>query len=93
MTRAEAVNWLISIRADIGQARHSELWHYEQALADIIDLLETQSERKMGKWVQAETMNIFECSCCHSRWNVYYVCDFDYCPHCGAKMEVEQDEA
>lgn len=44
MTREEAVNWLINIRADIGQARHSELWHYEHALAEIIDLLETEPE-------------------------------------------------
>lgn len=47
------------------------------------------AEPKTGKWMQTATMNIFECSCCHSRWNIHYVSDFDYCPHCGTKMEDE----
>lgn len=49
MTREEAVNWLINIRADIGQARHSELWHYEKALAEIIDLLKTAPEVQVAR--------------------------------------------
>lgn len=93
MTRAEAVNWLINIRADIGQARHSELWNYEQALADIIDLLETQSEQETGKWIPQPGGGY----CC-SKCGRYALHDVDgkfallftkskYCPHCGAKME------
>lgn len=44
MTRGEAVNWLINIASDIGKAEHRELWHYEQALSEIIELLESQPE-------------------------------------------------
>lgn len=41
MTNGEAVNWLINISADIGKAEHRDLWHYEQALSEIREMLET----------------------------------------------------
>ena len=41
MDNKEAVNWLINISADIGKAEHSDLWHYEQALTEIKDMLES----------------------------------------------------
>lgn len=40
MTNAEAVNWLINLTADIGKAEHRDLWHYEQALYEIREMLE-----------------------------------------------------
>ena len=40
MTTKEAVNWIINVRADIGKIEHQELWHYEQALSEIMDVLE-----------------------------------------------------
>ena len=43
MTRMEAVNWLNNIMSDIGKSQHRELWHYEQALAEIRELLEEDS--------------------------------------------------
>ena len=48
MDNREAVNWLINISADIGKAEHSDLWHYEQALTEIKDMLESAQleERK-----------------------------------------------
>lgn len=45
MTNAEAVNWLINITADIGKAEHSDLWHYEQALSEIREMLEDAQSR------------------------------------------------
>ena len=45
MTNSEAVNWIINISADIGKAEHRDLWHYEQALSEIREMLESaQSE-------------------------------------------------
>lgn len=41
MTAKEAVIWLINISADIGKAEYRSLWHYEQALDGIRDLLES----------------------------------------------------
>ncbi len=40
MTNGEAINWIINISADIGKAEHSDLWHYEQALSEIREMLE-----------------------------------------------------
>ena len=40
MTNKEAVNWIINITADIGKAEHRDLWHYEQALYEIREILE-----------------------------------------------------
>ena len=40
MTKGEAVNWLISLMADIGKIEHQDLWHYEQALMEIREMLE-----------------------------------------------------
>ena len=44
MDNREAVNWLINISADIGKAEHSDLWHYEQALTEIKDMLESAAQ-------------------------------------------------
>lgn len=81
MTKGEAVNWLINIMADIGKAEHSELWHYEQALSEIREILESEPEWKAGKWVNNTngTYECSECGCKHGRSN--------FCPNCGAEME------
>lgn len=46
MTKGEAVNWLINLMSDIGKIEHQELWHYEQALAEIRDMLEDEARNK-----------------------------------------------
>lgn len=53
-------------------------------------LVKLPSAEKTSKWMQTETANVFACLSCGSRWNIHYVSDFDYCPHCGAKMENTQ---
>lgn len=42
MTNSEAINWIINISADIGKAEHRDLWHYEQALSEIKEMLESE---------------------------------------------------
>lgn len=42
MTRKEAVKWLSNLKMDIGKTQHQELWHYEQALDEIIQTLEQE---------------------------------------------------
>ena len=57
MTNKEAVNWLINISADIGKAEHRDLWHYEQALSEIREMLE--SAQPEPKWIPcSETVDI-----------------------------------
>lgn len=42
MTKEEAVNWIINLSADIGKIQHQDLWHYEQALSEIREMLESE---------------------------------------------------
>ena len=39
MTNQDAIKWLENLKQDIGQLRHEDLWHYEQAIYEIIELL------------------------------------------------------
>ena len=58
------------------------------ALSEAIKAL-SQPERKTGKWiVEGRTTKWYACSECRGAgdWRD------NYCKHCGAKMEVEQDE-
>lgn len=43
MTREESIIWLESLKTVIGQHQYRNLWNYEQALAETIELL--QSDR------------------------------------------------
>lgn len=62
MTYKESIKWLESLKKAIGQSQYQGLWHYEQALDEIIELL--QSDRlvelpcKVGKFVYAD-INLF----------------------------------
>lgn len=68
MIRAEAVNWLINIMSDIGKSQHRDLWHYEQALAEIKKMLEEEPH-----WIPCSiTTNLpdHEVLCCDLRGNM-----------------------
>lgn len=39
-----------------------------------------------GEWIDTEFLRLKECSCCHNRWGVYSIEEFDFCPSCGARM-------
>ena len=51
MTNEDAIKWLENLKHDIGKPLHSGLWHYEQALDEIGELLEEQQEQK-EKWIR-----------------------------------------
>ena len=40
MTNKEAVKWLTNLIEDIGKSEYGGLWHYEQALSEIKEILE-----------------------------------------------------
>ena len=39
MNKVDAVKWLNNLKNDIGDARHSDLWHYTEAIDDAISVL------------------------------------------------------
>lgn len=43
MTCKESIKWLESLKKELGQSQYQGLWHYEQALSETIELL--QSDR------------------------------------------------
>lgn len=98
MTNSEAINWIINISADIGKAEHCDLWHYEQALSEIRDMLEsTQPERKQGHWIAITSWNnTYKCSVCGrllvniTDGKNKVAKNYPYC-HCGADMRGEKN--
>lgn len=102
MTNAEAVNWLINLTADIGKIEHQELWHYEQALTEIREMLETEPQRMRGKWKgyngekpdwqRTDGSPVFLiCSECGATVVNNFAAKWNYCCVCGAEMG-EQNE-
>ena len=93
MNNAEAVNWLINITADIGKVEHQDLWHYEQALSEIREMLEDAPQRMRGRWIpQGWNDTYCKCSCCDA---VYVTAEipYNFCPNCGADMRGQDDES
>lgn len=44
MTYKDSIEWLTSLKNQIGQAQHQDLWHFGQALDEIIELLKPLAE-------------------------------------------------
>ncbi len=66
--------------------------HDGVTLESIIKKMPTIEERKMGKWeyVDYGGFGNWHCTACRE----ICICngDYDYCPYCGAKMDVERKE-
>ena len=58
----------------------------------VSNLPSAQPERKKGEWIETEFLKLRECSCCHVRWGMYDVENFNFCPNCGADIRGEQDD-
>lgn len=64
MTAKEAVIWLINISADIGKSEYRSLWHYEQALDEIRDLLESMPIEPEKSEIISDTKAVpSDCDC------------------------------
>lgn len=100
MTRGEAINWIINLTADIGKVEHQDLWHYEQALEEIRDMIEAlpsaQPERIKGHWIDAVIPNdsgglpVIVCDKCNTFFPLQFGDGHNFCPHCGADMREDQ---
>lgn len=62
-----------------------------EALGAVENLPSVMPQQRTGRWkfivYDANRIGHYECTECH--WNVLMNVS-DYCPHCGAKMEVEE---
>ncbi len=92
MTNKEAVNWIINLTADIGKIQHQDLWHYEQALSEIREMLEAEPDRKKGRWIiHKDWLNEgfcgYECPNCGRCYDY----PMNFCGFCGSPMEVENE--
>ena len=80
MTNEDAIKWLENLKQDIGQLRHEDLWHYEQAIYEIISMLKEQ-EPVYGSYGK------LRCGTCRALVNS----NDKFCSACGKKIKWKQD--
>ena len=90
----QAVNKLVD---ELARAISDEKCHiqrgrnYGRIMHDILELPSVEPERKTGKW--KHMVGWWECNQCHAEYTGMPTCMgkviYEYCPMCGAKMEVE----
>ncbi len=71
---------------------------YDEKVETEMSLLEEEPERKTGRWIDAVLPNdngglpVQVCDQCNTFFPLAYTGGgHRFCPHCGAKMEVEHD--
>ena len=93
---------LISRQALLNAIFQKEYGHDYDENADILSLKyvdiikgmpSVEPERKTGKWKKDKDgddfFNCLECSCCGFAVSPFTAIDYNYCPNCGARMEVK----
>ena len=88
ISREEAIKWLESLKSKISETQYQSLWHYEQALVEIIEAL-SQPERPKGRWIRKTGIfdGYSECSECAE----IALTGLNFCPNCGADMRGEEE--
>lgn len=77
-----------------GEENAKAVEHYINGVIEKIKQLPSaESESKMGKWIYHiddlfPAESTMECNQCHAEQPL--TCDDEFCPHCGAKMEVTE---
>ena len=79
------------------QHRWDEAKEYEGIIDRLMHLPPVKPEQKMGRWIEREDAfgdTFYNCSACGEMWSTIdgnpWDNGMDYCPNCGAKMEVEE---
>ena len=54
MNYKQSIQWLESLKNQIGQAQHQELWHFEQAIDEIVALMEPLA-KPHGRLIDCES--------------------------------------
>ncbi len=100
----QAVNDLVD---ELARAISDERIHIPQRgrsigtiMQDILDLSPITPQTKIGKWIKYAALRCgeqhYKCTNCDDYVNFgqygdHYTKDFKFCPHCGAKMKVEEN--
>ena len=88
MNKVGAVKWLNNLKNDIGDARHSDLWHYAEAIDDAISVLSECEEIVHCK--ECRYRNSYGDCCRFDDWNPHETGDRDYCSWGLEKQEEEE---
>ena len=85
-----AIEYLTELRDSRQKVLPNEAPYYEaEKDMDIFNLaIKALEERPAGKWIKEEDRVHSKCSLCGFKYADYGIL-FDYCPHCGARMEEE----
>lgn len=80
--------WLLGLYGDyIGDDGESKYHVPLEVVRQNIKDAPSAEARPTGEWIDTEFLKLKECSCCHNRWGVYSIEEFDFCPSCGARMK------
>ena len=63
------------------------LYHTVFSAVETAPTVSPDEVRGVGEWIAHGDCGVTECSVCG--WNVEEYVEYNYCPNCGAKMEVE----
>ena len=78
---------------DVGHLRHpSELCFSEVDVANLLlhaPTISPDEVRGVASWIPHGDCGVTECSAC--KWSIEEYVEYNYCPSCGAKMEVSED--
>lgn len=93
ISRQAAIDAMFAL-CDTGETLAENKWRDNPHIDAITDELEklpsVKPERKKGKWVHM--VGFWECDQCHAEYTDMPTCMgealYDYCPYCGAEMEV-----
>ena len=100
------VSYLRECESKLGPDKHLELltvhdWIEEGFVFDVLNAptIDPESLRARGKWTNRRTIEHdgeYWCTACGKEITIYMGVDrkdrYNYCPNCGAKMEVGEDD-
>ena len=86
------IKWLESLKQQIGQSQHSDLWHFEQVIDETIDNLKPLSTPH-GRLIDVATLkNKIESDYCNKCTDVKE-CGICVCQNCGIGTLFEDIDA
>ena len=81
-------NELVPLRGNVDKDKYVPYIHYDDVIECIKGMPSVTPQQRAGMWIEHfdEIGKWYECDQCHTDWGG----SVNYCPNCGAKMEVEE---